>query len=330
MQSFAEVFDTTTQSAPHEFSHFETGFPLTGAHLVAECATCHVGGVMKGTPRNCAGCHTKGVRVLATPMPTNHIVTSEPCEACHYNASTFLGARFNHGNAQTGTCITCHNGRVNTGKPASHNNGLKMTDSCENCHRTVSWYPARFNHTGIAPGTCAAQCHNGSLAVGKPASHQSVLKSSSTCDTCHRFVSWLPTFYNHASVVPGTCLTCHNGSSATGRPTNHTGARLTMMCDSCHNTATWFPGTYNHLGIAPGTCLTCHLAQRPTSHLARLPAPGYVGSCDVCHTIGASWTFNHAYQQGKNTCNNCHSRRDHHGSGTQPCDYCHSVSGWGG
>ncbi len=366
---FDSLSDTTTQSAPQEFSHFQTGFPLTGAHLQVECGICHAGGVFKGTPRNCAGCHSKGSRVVSTTMSTSHIVTSEPCEVCHTSTATFLGARFNHSNALPGSCTTCHNGRIAAGRPSNHSAGLMAADSCEKCHRTTAWLPARFNHNGVAPGSCA-QCHNGTLATGKTGSHTTTLKSTATCDTCHRYTSWFPTFYNHTSVAPGSCTTCHNGTtatgkpaahvglkaalacdqchntyawiparynhigvapgscttchngaSATGRPLTHSGAKVSMPCDNCHNTSAWAPAVYNHIGVAPGTCLSCHAAQRPTSHTAR----GYVASCDACHTIGSRWTFNHALQQGKHTCNSCHSK--HHDS--TPCDNCHTVNGWG-
>lgn len=305
-----------------DFNHFQTGFPLTGAHLNVECGSCHVGGIFKGTPRNCAGCHALGARVVATPMPTNHLVTSDPCESCHTSTATFIGTRYNHSAALPGLCSTCHNGRIATGKPFSHSSGLRLADTCDKCHRTFAWVPATFDHVGITPGTCAAQCHNGILATGRPASHTTMLKATSTCDTCHHFTAWHPTFYNHAAVIPGSCLTCHNGSTASGKPASHTGARAFMTCDSCHNTLGWIPAQYNHIGVLPGSCLSCHAAQRPTSHTPR----GYFGSCDVCHAIGAQWTFNHAQQQGKHLCNNCHS---HHYNST-PCDNCHSVSGWGG
>lgn len=369
-QSFAALFDTTTQSVPHKFSHFETGFPLTGGHVVADCGTCHIGGVFKGTPRNCSGCHAKGARILATPMSNNHIVTNDPCETCHTNTATFLGARFNHSNAYPGSCTNCHNGHITQGKPASHNTGMRATDSCEKCHIKVSWFPARYDHAGVVPGSCATQCHNGQLAKGRPGSHTTQLKSSSSCDTCHRFTSWYPTFYNHSAVVPGTCNTCHNGvvatnktnthfglkaslscdqchttamwtsarynhigagpgmcinchngASATGVGRNHSGAKMILSCDSCHNYLAWSPAGYNHAGVAAGTCLTCHSAQRPTSHAAR----GYNASCDACHSVSTRWSFNHALQQGKHTCNSCHSK--HHNS--TPCDNCHTVNGWG-
>lgn len=323
---FADVFDTTTQSSSHDFSHMETGFPLTGAHLGTECAACHPGGMFKGTPRNCSGCHSKGKRIVATVMSANHVVTSDECDSCHTNTVTFAGARFNHNKLQPGSCVSCHNGIISIGKPSSHAGGLRVTESCERCHRTYAWAPATFNHSGIAPGTCSAQCHNGILATGRPASHTTALKSTATCDTCHRFAAWFPTFYNHSSVVPGTCSNCHNHISATGKPAGHLGAKATLACDSCHFTSAWSPASYNHAGVAAGTCATCHAVQRPTSHVSR----GYTGSCDGCHLISGGWGFNHALQQGKHTCNSCHYRRDHHGSGSQPCDYCHSVNGWGG
>ena len=50
-----------------DFNHMTTGFPLLGGHATAACETCHVGGVFKGTPKNCDGCHAVGRRVLATP-----------------------------------------------------------------------------------------------------------------------------------------------------------------------------------------------------------------------------------------------------------------------
>lgn len=307
------------ESSVRDFNHMTTGFQLTGQHAALECGACHVGGVFKGTPRNCAGCHSKGRRVVALTMPPNHIVTTDPCELCHNNTATFLGAYYNHGKAQPGACTTCHNGVMQVGKPSNHNNGSMMsTASCDKCHRTFAWVPSAFNHTGVVPGTCTT-CHNGSAATGRPSNHNIGIKLTSSCDKCHRFFGWLPTFYDHTGVVPGSCATCHNGSVATGRPSSHTGTKATMSCDSCHTTVAWLPAGFNHAGVVPGTCSTCHEAQRPTSHASK----GYTGSCDKCHTT-SSWTFNHAAQQGLHLCNNCH--KHHHD--TTPCDQCHTVNTW--
>ena len=334
MIACADLFDTTTQSPSQDFSHIQTGFPLAGAHLNTECVACHIGGVFKGTPRNCAGCHAKGQRVVAPAMPANHVVTNDPCDACHTNTVTFLGARFNHTKSQLGSCTTCHNGIISTGKPATHNGGLRVAESCGSCHRTFAWIPARFNHTGIAPGSCATQCHNGILATGKPSSHTTALKSTSTCDTCHRFSAWQPTFYNHTSVAPGSCSTCHNNVSATGKPSSHTGLRATMACDQCHNTYAWLPAGYNHRGVTPGACSTCHNGSsatgRPSSHTGAKATM----SCDSCHNTSA-WSpaaYNHA-GIARGSCISCHAAQrpaSHTARGyIASCDNCHSIaSSW--
>jgi hypothetical protein len=100
-----------------------------------------------------------------------------------------------------------------TGKPATH---IATTASCDTCHRTTAWIPATFNHTGVAPGTCAT-CHNGTTAKGKSAGH---FVTSRTCDACHRTTAWTPIlayshmtpFYKaHNSGV--TCASCHKSNS---------------------------------------------------------------------------------------------------------------------
>ena len=322
MVALADIFDTTTQYVSHDFNHIETGFPLTAGHQAVECTTCHVNGIFKGTPRHCAGCHSKGKPVIATVMSNKHFPTNDPCEFCHTNLSTFYGTRFNHAKVQFGNCASCHNNHTATGKPANHTNGLRATEACDRCHRTTAWFPNTFNHAGTAvAGMCATQCHNGVSAIGRPNSHSSGLKATNPCDVCHRYSGWYPTFYNHSTIAPGSCFTCHNGNTATGKPNSHSGAKATLPCDSCHRTNAWLPASYNHVSVMPGTCSTCHLAQRPTTHKAR----GYLGNCDNFHTT-ANWSFNHAAQQGQHTCNNCHA---HHHNST-PCDNCHSVYGWGG
>ena len=163
---------------PGGFQHLSTGFPLTGAHQVARCESCHARGVFKGTPRQCASCHTSVSRVAAVIMPTSHVPVTQPCESCHTTAS-FAGARFSHVGIQPGTCASCHNGRQATGKPAGH---ISTTASCDTCHRTSSYKPAFFDHARVAPGTCAS-CHNGTSARGKTTNH---VVTTASCDTCHR------------------------------------------------------------------------------------------------------------------------------------------------
>ena len=51
------------QSSRSNFDHLRTKFPLTGAHAVTPCESCHVGGQMAGTPTQCDYCHRAGSRI---------------------------------------------------------------------------------------------------------------------------------------------------------------------------------------------------------------------------------------------------------------------------
>ena len=314
-----------------DFQHYKTGFLLSGAHQHVDCSICHAGAVFKGTPRNCSGCHRKGMRIVATPMPDNHLPTNDPCEICHTSTSTFLGARFNHANTTPNQCTSCHDGRISTGKPASHRSGLMVQDSCWQCHRPIGWLPARFDHTGVRQGSCATECHNGVLATGKPGSHTTVLKATSSCDTCHRFSAWYPTFYNHSGVSPGTCATaCHYSVVATGKPAGHTGLKGTMACDQCHSTIGWQPARYNHIGVAPASCSTCHNGALATGAPQNHTGIRLQLACDSCHNKNA-WLpagYNHA-GVAAGSCLNCHTAdrpANHAARGYMAsCDACHTI-----
>ncbi len=41
-----------------DFDHARTGFQLSGAHRNERCESCHIQGIFKGTPTQCANCHT--------------------------------------------------------------------------------------------------------------------------------------------------------------------------------------------------------------------------------------------------------------------------------
>src|SRR5438132_13662549 len=85
-----------------------------------------------------------------------------------------------HTEVAAGTCATCHNGTMATGKPANH---VVTTAACDTCHKsTTTWTGAMYDHTGVAPGSCAT-CHNGTTALGKPANH---IPTTQPCDLCHK------------------------------------------------------------------------------------------------------------------------------------------------
>ncbi len=91
-----------------DFDHFTTGFRLDGAHLRVECESCHVGGVFKGTPTQCSGCHAVGGRVQASAKPVNHPLTTNFCDDCHRTTAWLPLARMNH-DSILGNCASCHN-----------------------------------------------------------------------------------------------------------------------------------------------------------------------------------------------------------------------------
>lgn len=290
LQAMAE-----TKMGGRDFNHMTTGFPLSGGHATAACETCHTGGVFKGTPKNCDGCHAVGSRIVATPKSSNHIVTDAPCESCHFNTATWLGARYNHGNAKTGQCKTCHNGRQATAKPASHNIGQKATASCDSCHRSFAWIPASWNHIGVVPKTCT-NCHvpGGQSSISKPSSHTPTsIKGMNQCDDCHNTFGWYPALFKHNTGA--ACSSCHNGILAAGKPSGH--VATVDECNQCHfNTTTWLGALgakpANHIPYNGGVqCASCHIGNTvttgPTLHT-------YVSSlaCKTCHLKGTSYLGN--------------------------------------
>jgi hypothetical protein len=316
----------TLDSGTVKFDHIQTGFNLTGAHILVRCETCHIQGVFRGTPRDCATCHMAGNRMGATAKPSQHVPTTTPCESCH-RTTGWIPASYSHAGVAPGACMTCHNGSMATGKPSGH---MLTTSSCDSCHRTTAWVPAGFNHMGVAPGTCAT-CH-GVTATGKPNGH---VVTTDSCDKCHRTTAWLPTSFNHVGVVPGTCATCHNGTTATGKPNGH--IVTSDSCDSCHSTTTWLGAGFNHVGVVPGTCATCHNGTKAKgvggSPTTRYPAySGHVPttmwpSCDICHKSTTSFLNAKVHGSGASVsglCNTCHS----HHNNSQSCDKCHSTSTW--
>ncbi|KAF0205023.1 MAG: hypothetical protein FD173_1351 [Gallionellaceae bacterium] len=258
---------TQTERSTRDFNHMVTGFPLTGLHATVECASCHVGGVFKGTPRNCAGCHTEGMRVVATLKSLKHLVTTEPCEVCHTNTVSFYGARFNHGKVVAGQCSSCHNGIIATGRAPSHTSGKKLTDTCDHCHRTYAWIPATWNHT--VGGFCSS-CHNGVDATGKSAGH---IATTDECNNCHTTqLTWLGALgakpSNHILYTPTTtaCSSCHIGGTVVTGNTLH--RYVSTSCRTCHNSTATYLGKMskktlgNHEGsTAAQDCTSCHRTQ---------------------------------------------------------------------
>ncbi len=336
-----------TRQSTRDFNHALTGFPLTGLHVAAECASCHIGGIFKGTPRNCSGCHAKGKRVVATAMSSKHIPTTEQCEVCHSSTVTFLGAHFNHGSVAPNDCKNCHNGVMATGKPTSHNSGIKASAkiACGSCHRSIAWLPAFMNHSDIVVNPCSS-CHGGNYAdvMGKTANH--IPTASIACETCHTstvtpggFATWR---MSHSSVATTSCSTCHTGMYPNGKGKSVAHFPTTAPCENCHkSTIAWTPATMDHAGLSTN-CASCHsgsyknVVGKSVNHIPTVATP-----CEVCHTSTVTpggfvtWKMNHA--PFPTNCATCHTGTYPNGKGksaahfptTTPCENCHkSTSAW--
>ena len=325
-----------TKAQDREFNHMSTGFPLAGVHATTSCESCHVGGVFVGTPRACDGCHATGKRVVATPKSLKHIVTDAPCETCHFNTSTFFGARYNHGTAVPGQCTNCHNGRIVEGTPRNH----PVTNSaCDSCHRSSAWIPASWNHRDTA-SDCSA-CHPSIAGPNNPGRSVNVghlpmsmppATFTGNCKACHtNYYTFLSAFYNHSGAGTG-CQNCH-GPAGTG--TTYTGVKAALTtggqsvhaaigaapfpggttCQSCHgnNYATFLGARYNHTGAT--NCASCHDSAASTyggyvqvASTARHAVYASVGitACSSCHTNTAAWTGSRYDHVGATVCVTCH------------------------
>jgi hypothetical protein len=322
---FAAHAQAATKAQDKEFNHLSTGYPLTGVHTTVACEACHVGGVFVGTPRACDGCHATGKRVVATPKSLKHIVTDAPCETCHFNTSTFYGARYNHGTAVPGQCETCHNGRIAQGKPSAHPVTLS---ACDNCHRSSSWLPASWNHRDTA-SDCSV-CHkaggpgrNYTAATHLPMSMDTV-SFTGNCKACHtNYYTFYSAYYNHVGAST-SCGNCHQFAAygpgvkqitSTTAHTNYASALITQ-CTSCHKSyavGTFAAGKYDHVGA--GTCDTCHsghaawspaITQASTARHNVYAAAG-IAACSTCHTSTAAWAGSRYNHSSGAACSTCHS-----------------------
>jgi len=395
---------------PSTFNHANSAFALTGLHSSAACASCHVNGVFKGTPKDCASCHTKN-----DPHGGN---LGTNCASCHATTG-WKPSTFNHGVsvfALTGkhtavACTSCHQGGVFKGTPqdcaSCHTkndpHGGNLGTNCASCHVTDAWKPSTFNHgvaafqlTGKHIAVACTSCHKGGVLKGTPTDCASCHinrdphggKLGTNCASCHVADAWAPSTFNHSNApfhldgkhATVACASCHADKIFVNTPTDCTtchlkndphGGALGTQCVTCHNTNGWKPSLFNHANSifqltgkhtsvvcgkchtdlkfkgTPTTCYACHA--KNDRHGGK-----YGTNCQACHST-TGWrpaTFNHALSAfpltGKHTstacaschvnnvfagtpkdCYACHAKNDRHGGkyGTN-CASCHSTTAW--
>ena len=445
-----------------KFDHSATGFVLTGAHTDPPrvCTDCHINNNYNITVTTCVSCHQTDYNNAKTPVP--HTGFPLTCQSCH-DTVQWTDGKFDHSatgwplvgahmdpprvctdchinnnyNITVTTCVSCHQTDYNNAKsPVSH---VGFPTTCEQCHDTVLWTDAKFDHstTGFplvgahtVPPRACADCHinnNYNITVTTCIScHQTDYNNAkspvshvgfpTTCQQCHDTVLWTNAKFDHSAtgfplvgahtVPPRACIDCHvnnnyNITTATcischqtdynnaKTPVPHTGFPTT--CENCHDTVLWTNGKFDHTttgfplvgahtvppractdchvnnnySITVTTCISCHQAAF-NGATSPVPHTGFPTTCELCHDtiLWTDATFNHNntpfpltgqhvvppracadchvnnnYTTLPLTCIGCHqtlyNNTTNPGHAAQPtffpsaqCSTCHTTSGW--
>ncbi|MDD8017472.1 MAG: cytochrome c3 family protein [Bacteroidota bacterium] len=219
---------------PSTFSHGQTNFPLTGAHMTTDCLFCHQNGQYKGLPTDCFSCHQTDFTKTTNP---NHVSGSfdHNCGTCHSTVA-WKPAQFDHNKtnfpltgahatvvcsschasgqfAGTSTdCFACHQKDYTASANPAHATANFPT-ACISCHSTTAWRPSTFNHTPLFP-------------IGAGDKHSP--GRWNTCADCHT---------NPANFKVFSCITCHEHAK-TSMDSKHGGVSGYVYdsnaCYRCH------------------------------------------------------------------------------------------------
>ncbi len=193
------------------FNHSISAFPLTGAHINADCAACHADGY-SNTPTLCSACHTDDYTNTTNPNHVN-IGLSDNCDDCHttdpgWQPASFdvhndffvlSGAHANNANNcaechngdynnTPNTCVGCHQEDYNQTTNPPHASAQFSTD-CQLCHSESVWSPSTFDHDGQYFPIYSGK-HNGEWTL---------------CSDCHTVASDYSLF---------SCIDCHEHNKA--------------------------------------------------------------------------------------------------------------------
>ena len=243
---------------PASYDH--TNFPLTGGHTGLNCVQCHTSGSFGTIPADCYACHSTDYAGADDHISQSF---SQDCELCH-NTSAWVPTTFDHtGFLLTGghtglNCIQCHTGGVSgpvssdcyschstdyAGAPDHVSQGFSQ--NCQQCHSTVAWTPATYDHSSFA------------LTGGH---------AGLNCTQCHTSGTF--------GTIPSDCYSCHS-TDYTGAA-DHASLGFPQNCEQCHTTSAWTPATFSHDFPLSGdhdlSCASCHTSGTTSSF-----------SCIDCH-----------------------------------------------
>ncbi|HLF10799.1 MAG TPA: cytochrome C [Gammaproteobacteria bacterium] len=325
------------------------GYPLTGAHGMLTCVSCHVEEQYEDTPNTCLECH----RDDDTHLGTN----GAQCQDCHTTGNWdellfdhFTRSGFALSGGHSGlTCESCHEGNKLERQTSTECYGCHLDDdahdgingaACNDCHRVTEWLDVTFDHArdadfplngAHAELTCMS-CHVEPVATALPAT---------TCFGCHAEDD------SHQAQLGESCATCHGEVGWTQIVRfDHDLTRFPLVgrhgdavCEDCHATHAFLD--------AAEQCVDCHLED--DVHERRLGL-----DCGLCHNPNdwLRWTFDHDRQtqfaltgahdnldchachrepvagaiELSRSCGSCHRSDDvHSGEFGQDCARCHTT-----
>lgn len=322
--------------------HFNSRFPLVGAHANADCFDCHLTeNLLQFRPLGieCVDCHR--AQYLATTLPNHQLAGySTDCFDCHnmrsaeWNAGGFEHSFFPlteghavndcaacHSSGNFGPispiCETCHLKDYNASVEPPHAT-LNFSVNCLDCHTThPGWSPATFDN------------HNDFYVL--EGAHAAI---ASDCMQCHS-AGYVNT--------PNTCFACHTDDYNNTSNPSHSELNFGTDCTECHSQNAWTPSSFDHNSIyvlegahatiandclkchstgyanTPNTCYGCHANDYNNTNDPSHSAANFPTDCTECHTQKA-WkpsTFDHDGQyfpiysgshRGQwNSCTDCHT-----------------------
>jgi hypothetical protein len=303
-----------------DFNH--SWYPLVGLHRTppSTCAACHPLEVFQGTPNTCAGCHGTGATIHpadnTTPVDHGAALFAQSCQDCHtpfgwapssYQHKATFPLTNGHsvpphacvdchgGGVFVGTanqCVDCHLANYNATTAPNHVTANYPT-SCSNCHDTVAFTNAVFNHdswplTGTHRTTNCTQCH----------------------------------LNNDYSTAPTLCYGCHQANFEGATAPNHVTSIFPHECEGCHTTVRFTPSSFHHTAtfpltnshsMPPRTCTDCHSGPYPYTVTLH--------TCADCH--GPSASVDPVYNNGSYS--PLHGQM---GASPHACSECHGTTTW--
>jgi hypothetical protein len=346
------------------FDHNVTDFPLTGAHTLAVCSSCHNDINVNSTARttatgevpsigyrladiSCGGCHESD--------DAHDGGLGNDCGSCH-DSQSWSDGEYDHDQTEfplTGQhaevrCAGCHADNIFADTATKCIDCHRQDDvhsgsrgeMCSDCHRPQNWQ-AQFDHgtvtgfalEGVHDQLACAGCH-----VNPPGPGGAQLPSD--CQGCHASDDV------HLGRNGAQCSDCHSQSNwqvafdhAAETGFQLEGSHQLLSCSSCHTGALEDP--------LPGDCWGCHELDDP--HGATLL------ECDDCHgqsKFTSDLSFHHdlarfalvglhrtvsceqchdslVFSPEETGCDHCHQELDaHNGSLGNQCGSCHNPVGW--